>query len=61
MLSTAFLVGPMFQLERMFDKVRIVATIIFFLAMGLTIFVAIKVALNDIIPLCYVLNIFFAL
>lgn len=41
--STFFLFGPCSQLKRMFDPVRIVATLVYLAAIGLTLFVAFKV------------------
>ncbi len=43
LISTAFLIGPFNQIKNMFKPVRIIATIVFFLAIGLTLFMAIKV------------------
>lgn len=40
--STMFLVGPMNQFRRMFDKIRIVATIVYLSLIGLTLFFAFK-------------------
>lgn len=41
--STAFLMGPMAQLRKMFDKGRVVATLLYFLFMGLTLYFALVV------------------
>ena len=41
--STAFLYGPVAQLKAMFDKERVGATLLYFFAMGLTLFVAFQV------------------
>lgn len=40
--STMFLVGPMNQFKRMFDKVRIVAAIVYLSLIGLTLFFAFR-------------------
>lgn len=40
--STMFLVGPMSQCKRMFDKKRIVAAIVYLLLIGLTLFFAFR-------------------
>lgn len=40
--STAFLMGPMSQLKKMFDNVRIVATGLYLVTMAATIFFAVK-------------------
>jgi hypothetical protein len=40
--STMFLVGPMNQFKRMFDKVRIVAAIMYLSLIGLTLFFAFR-------------------
>lgn len=40
--STAFLIGPMKQFKKMFESGRIIATIIYLVSMGLTLFFGIK-------------------
>ena len=42
--STMFLMGPLKQLSKMFDKGRIVATCLYIASLGLTLFSALKVA-----------------
>lgn len=41
--STLFLMGPMKQLAKMFEKGRIIATVIYIVALGLTLWAALKV------------------
>ncbi len=41
--STMFLMGPLRQLSKMFEKGRIVATLVYLVFMALTLFCAIKV------------------
>ena len=43
MCSTMFLMGPLKQLAKMFEKGRIVATAIYLSALGLTLWAALKV------------------
>jgi hypothetical protein len=50
--STFFLFGPCAQLKRMFDRVRVFATIVYLLAIGLTLFVAIEVGNIFLVLLC---------
>eukprot|EP00735_Rhodelphis_limneticus_P015508 TRINITY_DN9789_c0_g1::TRINITY_DN9789_c0_g1_i1::g.4878::m.4878 TRINITY_DN9789_c0_g1::TRINITY_DN9789_c0_g1_i1::g.4878 ORF type:complete len:170 (+),score=35.16,sp/Q8VD57/SFT2B_MOUSE/41.14/2e-28,Got1/PF04178.7/4.1e-24,Bax1-I/PF01027.15/0.025,ABC2_membrane_5/PF13346.1/0.19,DUF4133/PF13571.1/2.5e+03,DUF4133/PF13571.1/0.071,PGG/PF13962.1/0.21,PGG/PF13962.1/1.2e+02,PGG/PF13962.1/9.8e+02,DUF2207/PF09972.4/77 TRINITY_DN9789_c0_g1_i1:119-628(+) len=40
--SSFFLVGPFKQVQRMVEKTRILATFVYFFAMGLTLYLAIK-------------------
>eukprot|EP00029_Vermamoeba_vermiformis_P012088 TRINITY_DN689_c0_g1_i1.p1 TRINITY_DN689_c0_g1~~TRINITY_DN689_c0_g1_i1.p1 ORF type:complete len:166 (-),score=28.99 TRINITY_DN689_c0_g1_i1:89-586(-) len=40
-LSTSFLVGPLKQLKTMFQASRVISTLLFFIALGLTLFSAI--------------------
>jgi hypothetical protein len=41
LMSTCFLWGPMSQMKKMFEKVRVVATIVYLLCIVFTIFVAV--------------------
>ena len=41
--STMFLMGPITQMKKMFEKGRIIATLVYIAAMFLTLFAAIKV------------------
>ncbi len=52
-----FLMGPMNQFRRMFDRIRIVATIVYLSLIGLTLFLAFK---NRVLPalLCSILQMF---
>lgn len=43
LFSTIFLMGPVKQIKSMFEKKRIVATLIFLAAMGMTLFSALYV------------------
>lgn len=44
--SSLFLIGPMRQMKMMFHPVRLIATLIYLGALGLTLFVAIYVCTN---------------
>lgn len=50
--STCFLWGPCGQIKKMFEKIRIVATCIYFASMILTIIVAIKIAKVPLVLAC---------
>eukprot|EP01012_Entosiphon_sulcatum_P007990 TRINITY_DN14201_c0_g1_i1.p2 TRINITY_DN14201_c0_g1~~TRINITY_DN14201_c0_g1_i1.p2 ORF type:complete len:161 (-),score=37.73 TRINITY_DN14201_c0_g1_i1:58-540(-) len=54
--ASLFLRGPMAQLKKMFDKVRIVATIIFFLALITTVVVAIVTQNIGAVILCCIIQ-----
>lgn len=49
--STGFLIGPLRQLQQMIDPNRLVATIVFFAALAVTLVVALMVCLSHAIPL----------
>jgi hypothetical protein len=47
--SSFFLIGPTRQLKMMFKPIRLIATIIYLGALGMTLFVAIYVRLSQLI------------
>jgi len=54
--STAFLIGPIKQLKKMFEKTRIIATIIFLLSLVATLVVAFVVQNGALVIVCVVVQ-----
>jgi len=54
--STSFLIGPMRQLKKMFEKTRIVATIVFLLSIVATMVVAFVVQIGALVLVCVVIQ-----